>query len=37
MAITDFNAGKFKSGTQAARAYGVPPSTFYDCMGGRQL
>ena len=36
MAIADFNAGKFESGTQAARAYGVPPSTFHDRMGGKQ-
>ena len=36
MAIADFNAGKFESGTQAARAYGVPPSTYYDRMGGKQ-
>jgi len=36
MAIADFNAGKFESGTQAARAYGIPPSTFHDRMGGKQ-
>ena len=36
MAIADFNAGKFESGTQAARAYGVPPSTFYGRMSGKQ-
>ena len=37
MAIADFNAGKFESGTQAAQAYGVPPSTFYNRIGGKQL
>ena len=37
MAIADFNAGKFESGTQAVQAYGVPLSTFYDCMRGKQL
>ena len=37
MAIADFNAGKFKSSTQAARAYSVPLLTFYDCIGGKQL
>ena len=36
MAIADFNAGKFEYGTQAARAYGVPQSTFHDCMSGKQ-
>ena len=36
MAIADFNAGKFESGTQAARAYGVPKLTFYDRIGGKQ-
>ena len=36
MAIADFNAGKFESGTQATRAYGIPPSTFHDHMGGKQ-
>ena len=36
MAIADFNAGKFKSGTQAAQAYGVPQSTFHNCMSGKQ-
>ena len=36
MAIADFNAGKFKSSTQAAQAYGVPSSTFHDRMGGKQ-
>ena len=35
MAIADFNAGKFKSGTQAAQAYGVPSLTFYDRIGGK--
>ena len=35
MAIADFNAGKFKSGTQAAQAYSVPPLTFYNCIGGK--
>lgn len=34
MAIADFNAVKFESGTQAVQAYGVP-STFYDCMGSK--
>src|SRR6266702_4618033 len=28
MAITDFNAGKFESGTQAARAYGALRQLF---------
>ena len=28
MAITDFNAGKFKSGTQAVRAYGALHQLF---------
>ena len=37
MAIADFNAGKFKSSTQAARAYGVPLLTFHDCIGSKQL
>ena len=36
MAIADFNAGKFKSGTQAVRAYSVPQSTFHDRMSGKQ-
>ena len=36
MAIADFNAGKFKSGTQAAWAYGIPQSTFYDHISGKQ-
>ena len=36
MAIADFNSGKFESGTQAARAYGVPPLTFHDCIDGKQ-
>jgi hypothetical protein len=37
MAITNFNTSKFKSGTQATRAYGVPPLTFYNCIGSKQL
>ena len=37
MAIANFNAGKFKSGTQAARVYSVPPLTFYNHIGGKQL
>ena len=36
MAIADFNAGKFESGTQAARAYGVPQSTFHDRISSKQ-
>ena len=36
MAISDFNAGIFKLGSEAARAYGVPPSTFRDRLGGKQ-
>ena len=35
MAIADFNAGKFESATQAARAYGVPQSTFHDHINGK--
>ena len=37
MAITDFNAGKFKSSTQAALAYGIPLLTFYNYKGSKQL
>ena len=37
MAIADFNAGKFKSRTQATRAYSVPLLTFYNYIGGKQL
>ena len=36
IAIADFNAGKFKSGTQATRAYGVPQSTFHNHLNGKQ-
>ena len=36
MAIADFNAGKFESGSQAARAYGVPQLTFHDRINGKQ-
>ena len=36
MAITDFNAGKFESVTQAVQAYGVPKSIFHDYIGGKQ-
>ena len=40
MALTGFKAGKFKSGRQAAIAYGVPPPTFKDrlnCKEPRQI
>ena len=36
MAIADFNADKFEFATQAARAYGVPQSTFHDRISGKQ-
>ena len=36
MAIADFNAGKFKSSTQATRAYGIPPSTFHNRISSKQ-
>ena len=35
MAITDFNAGKFKSRTQAAREYDVSPLTCHDRIGSK--
>jgi len=35
LAIADFKAGKFKFGSEAARAYGVPPSTFNDRLNGK--
>ena len=37
MAITDFNAGKFKSSTQATQVYSVYTLTFHDYIGGKQL
>ena len=36
MAISDFNAGIFKLASEAARAYGIPPSTFRDRLSGKQ-
>ena len=36
MALTGFKAGKFKSGRQAAIAYGVPPPTFKDRLNGKE-
>ena len=36
MAIADFKSGKFESGREAARAYGVPPSTFKDRLNGKE-
>jgi len=36
MAITDFKSGKFESGREAARVYGVPPSTFKDRLNGKE-
>ena len=36
MAIANFNAGKFEYSTQAARAYGVPLSTFHNYMRSKQ-
>ena len=36
IALADFKAGKFKSGRQAAIAYGIPPSTFNDRLNGKE-
>ena len=36
MAIADFESGKSKSSREAARAYGVPPSTFKDRLNGNE-
>ena len=36
MAIADLKSGKFESGREAARAYGVPPSTFKDRLNSKE-
>ncbi|OCK92548.1 uncharacterized protein K441DRAFT_570003, partial [Cenococcum geophilum 1.58] len=35
LAITDFKSGKFKFGSEAARAYGVSSLTFNDRLNGK--
>ena len=36
MALTNFKFGRFGFGREAARAYGVPPSTFKDRLNGKE-